>query len=544
MGMHSQNTIIAIKKIWPTRVDLTGGSVAASTITSITQSMVANHYRGGKMIVLDGNQAGKEYKVTANGVNSITVDHANLTESENAVANTDSVALFPIRTIPVADNAEWILIDSAPGFTPTKEWSDLFAQRSGNLPYRKDSYLLKNILNETLEYTFQDASFLPLMFGKCVDTGTTAGTPLSTTITADAHPGENKITVAATTNGLADDIIRVGSGTDGENCKITDITGSVITIEPPLMRYHASGSGVTELDTNANYTHTYTEFYGHPQIQVPFVVKAVYKSQCGNNSIAMWINYQVSAVTMKNDGDKLTFSVSVKGVNFRYKEGYVEGSDDTSTNAAFLTDSTADFVEQGVNIGQTVYNVTDGSTATITAVTKTTITGTLSGGTDDDWDSGDVYYVDIFDAPTELTDAPALYYNSEVSINGTVDGTVKSVNVGYDLQAEEKFFQNDYTSGYPSLIDFKRPSHTAGLGIRVEDGKFLDLLEGGSKFDNYAKYSLASDTTNHYIKIEMKNCRPNSTPHPFPAGGPFEGEMSLSQQYLQVTVVDDNPYHR
>jgi len=43
----------------------------------------------------------------------------------------------------------------------------------------------------------------------------------------------------------------------------------------------------------------------------------------------------------------------------------------------------------------TVYNITDGSSATITAVSgdMTTITGGLAGGTDNDWDTNDVYMI-------------------------------------------------------------------------------------------------------------------------------------------------------
>lgn len=66
------------------------------------------------------------------------------------------------------------------------------------------------------------------------------------------------------------------------------------------------------------------------------------------------------------------------------------GTHDGSANAAVLTDSTAAFLASAL-IGQTITNVTDGSSGTVTANTATTITATLSGGTDDDWDSSDVY---------------------------------------------------------------------------------------------------------------------------------------------------------
>jgi hypothetical protein len=72
--------------------------------------------------------------------------------------------------------------------------------------------------------------------------------------------------------------------------------------------------------------------------------------------------------------------------------GAFSGAHDGADNAAVLTDSDASF---GTNdlIGLTVNNTTDGSSGTITANTPTTITATLGGGTDNDWDIGDTYTI-------------------------------------------------------------------------------------------------------------------------------------------------------
>ena len=64
-------------------------------------------------------------------------------------------------------------------------------------------------------------------------------------------------------------------------------------------------------------------------------------------------------------------------------------------NAATLTDADGNFINEGVVAGMIVYNVTDGSSGTITARDATTVTATLAGGTDDDWDAGDYYYIKI-----------------------------------------------------------------------------------------------------------------------------------------------------
>jgi len=70
------------------------------------------------------------------------------------------------------------------------------------------------------------------------------------------------------------------------------------------------------------------------------------------------------------------------------------GTHTGSSGASVLTDSAANSGNGWVTndlIGLTISNTTDGSSGTITANTGTTITATLSGGTDDDWDASDAY---------------------------------------------------------------------------------------------------------------------------------------------------------
>ncbi len=68
------------------------------------------------------------------------------------------------------------------------------------------------------------------------------------------------------------------------------------------------------------------------------------------------------------------------------------GADTGAGNLAVLTDSAGDFVNKGIEVGDTVSNDTKGETAIITAVTATVITGVLSGGAD--WDNGNLYSID------------------------------------------------------------------------------------------------------------------------------------------------------
>ena len=71
--------------------------------------------------------------------------------------------------------------------------------------------------------------------------------------------------------------------------------------------------------------------------------------------------------------------------------GTHKGGDDASV----LSHPGADFKSCGVdpNVGQLVLNDTDGSEGVVTAVTEETVTCTLTGGTDNDWDNGDTYII-------------------------------------------------------------------------------------------------------------------------------------------------------
>lgn len=80
------------------------------------------------------------------------------------------------------------------------------------------------------------------------------------------------------------------------------------------------------------------------------------------------------------------------------REKIVGGSHDGAGNNASLVDTTKDFLALGVRIGEIVKNTTDGSQGVVTALATTTnpndtLTMTLSGGTDDDWDVSDTYEI-------------------------------------------------------------------------------------------------------------------------------------------------------
>ena len=101
---------------------------------------------------------------------------------------------------------------------------------------------------------------------------------------------------------------------------------------------------------------------------------------------------------------------------------YETGAHNGAVNASALSVSGASWtIDEWV--GFLVKNTTDGSEAVITANTATTITATLAGGTDNDWDVSDVYEIVL-----DIDVNDQIIYDTVTDLSGTVAGmTTKGV---------------------------------------------------------------------------------------------------------------------
>lgn len=90
------------------------------------------------------------------------------------------------------------------------------------------------------------------------------------------------------------------------------------------------------------------------------------------------------------------------------------GAHDGAANAAILTDSGEAWVVSQL-VGKTINNTTDGSSGVITANNATTVTATLAGGTDNDWDVSDAYTI----TPVGLNQAIAQNQRATFVYNGS-----------------------------------------------------------------------------------------------------------------------------
>ncbi|MEA3225144.1 MAG: hypothetical protein U9Q07_04275 [Planctomycetota bacterium] len=80
------------------------------------------------------------------------------------------------------------------------------------------------------------------------------------------------------------------------------------------------------------------------------------------------------------------------GITSPSNQAPYRGAHDGLDNVAVLTDTTQSWTVNAL-IGKLLFNLTDGSSTTITGNTADTATGILGGGTDNDWDIGDVYVI-------------------------------------------------------------------------------------------------------------------------------------------------------
>ena len=187
----------------------------------------------------------------------------------------------------------------------------------------------------------------------------------------------------------------------------------------------------------------------------------------------------------------------------------VGGTDDTSVSAAFLTDSgEAWTVDEWV--GYIILNVTDGSRALITANTATTITGTLYGGTENDWDNGDAYLIGqplngdaaagishrfmlkVRDQGVDIDRRRVVGTNrtfgrtfGEFRINGTSRGNnVLALSDSNDL---------NNTSSYATVDGWTTITNTEGL-------RLIDIDNNAVNEEYYSEWDFGSQTVNDFYE--------------------------------------------
>jgi len=152
-------------------------------------------------------------------------------------------------------------------------------------------------------------------------------------------------------------------------------------------------------------------------------------------------NVEKIVLILKNEGDT-NGSYQIRMYPCDKFEDYIYEGTATST-ADSLVDSGATFA---VNlVGQTIYNITDGSSGTITDTTSTNIYATLFGGTDNTWTTGDYYKIR----------RPLLYYSP---VTDTLATGIQDV-ITYDNYYRKIGIYIKKTTSADSTSEFKVQYH-------------------------------------------------------------------------------------
>jgi hypothetical protein len=189
--------------------------------------------------------------------------------------------------------------------------------------------------------------------------------------------------------------------------------------------------------------------------------------------------------------------------------GHEAGTHTGAVDQSVLTDSTLGATVDEF-VGYTIKNITDGSRGIITANTATTVTATLYGGTDNDWDTNDVHHIAVplngdagqgishrFLVQTRvngvdidrrrLLGTTRRYGNtySEFSINGTSQGNnVLALSDSNDL---------NNTTAWATINAIADITNTEGL-------RLIDISGDGTNEEYYSEWDRGANSINTFFE--------------------------------------------
>lgn len=138
--------------------------------------------------------------------------------------------------------------------------------------------------------------------------------------------------------------------------------------------------------------------------------------------------------------------------------------------AAYMVDSLGrNFSTLGVQVGHMIFNTTDGSSGLITAIgdadaTNDKLSVTLTGGTDNDWDTGDSFQVPLseYGVVIDATDEESYFFSSYLGTIANIYG--KSGNLLLDV-ARKPLDLN--VNNLSSVTEIPAPHHPGLVGYAV-----------------------------------------------------------------------------
>lgn len=166
----------------------------------------------------------------------------------------------------------------------------------------------------------------------------------------------------------------------------------------------------------------------------------------------------------------------------------------TGGSATTLDDTSVDFTTYGLVAGQTVNNVTDGSTASISSVAATELTiTTLTGGTNNTFSSGDSYEIltGEYGVVTSWEDDDQYIFGSEIGLVSQITlpaGNFRAEFIPYPMPFS---YDTDVSDGAQN-VDLMYPEIPKLYHQALAHGVIADLLmtfhENSKEFSRAEKY--------------------------------------------------------
>ncbi|HIF51716.1 MAG TPA: hypothetical protein EYQ42_09375, partial [Thiotrichaceae bacterium] len=179
----------------------------------------------------------------------------------------------------------------------------------------------------------------------------------------------------------------------------------------------------------------------------------------------------------------------------------------TSASTTTLTDTQKDFVIAGIVVGDLVYNITDDSYGTVTAVAATNLTVALKFGSENDFDVGDIYSISRFN-PSLTTRKGHLAFHESGELFQSSFGVDWSTTGATSLTIAGAGNNTDYYTGLASSVATSVGTVSASINVAASDGDCIwshqDIAECYGEYTDTVFFSgTATAGTNSSTLIDI-----------------------------------------
>jgi hypothetical protein len=200
--------------------------------------------------------------------------------------------------------------------------------------------------------------------------------------------------------------------------------------------------------------------------------------------------------------------------------GLEAGTHTGAADAATLTDSTLGATTDQY-VGYTIKNITDGSQGLITANTATTVTAVLYGGTDNDWDTGDVHHIAV-PLNGDSNQGISHRFLMQTRVNGVdIDrrrllGTTRRYNNTYGEFSINGTSQGNNVLALSDTTDLNNTTAWATIDAladitNTEGLRLIDIDNNGSTEEYYSEWDRGANSINTFYEY-LKHASADGTP--------------------------------